>query len=158
MKNIHNPHSINRELFRCIDQIGQLAIEASIRIDQLANFSEEPSDLIFCNELASSLELMQSQLDYYFPADQRQTDLEEWADALAVLNSGADFIEDQSIDIVSRFDAPELAKHLQTLSLAYVEAIPLLIAARIAHEGPDPVRRRKAAVSASSNVQKFATN
>jgi|GEM_PF-4315306 len=144
MKTTNHPHQINHELFRCIDQIGQLSIAAVIGIDQLAASLDEPGDLVFCDELASSLELMESQLNYYFPKEDREFDPAEWADALAVLNSGADYIEDQATELEYRFDAVPLSETLFALSLHFVEAIPYLIAARIASEGRDQTDRPKA--------------
>ena len=63
MKNTKNFELINSELLSTIELIDQLSMEAVIGIDHLANRSQDPGDLIFFNELASSLELMQSQLD-----------------------------------------------------------------------------------------------
>ena len=72
------------------------------------------------------------------------THLEEWAEGLAVLNSGADFFEDQVIELEARFDESRLAECFESLSLTHIEAIPYLIAARLAHDPePEPIRPRR---------------
>ena len=142
MENIENPQLIQLELARCINRIGELSMEAMIGVDHQANLSEESSDLVFFNELASSLELMQSQVDYYFPSGATDFDIEEWAEGLAVLNSGADYFEDQAIELGARFGEGRLAECLEALSLCHIEAIPYLIAARLAHEEPEPAAPR----------------
>jgi hypothetical protein len=143
MKYIKNSSQINRELMRCVEKVGQLSMEAVVGIDRLAARCTNPSDLVFFNELASSLELMQSQIDYYVPTGEGAIDLNEWADALAVLNSGADFIEDQALELEMRCDESLLGDCLQELSLSYIEAIPFLIAARLAHEEPEPIAEQR---------------
>ena len=148
MKNTRNPQMIQLQLSRCIDRIGQLNMEAMVGIDCLANQCDELSDLVFCNELASSLDLMQAQVEYYFPAGEAEFDLDEWAEGLAVLNSGADFFEDQVIELEARFDESDLAECFESLSLTHIEAIPYLIAARLAHDpDPEPVQPHRSRTS-----------
>ncbi|MFT4549167.1 MAG: hypothetical protein ACI9UA_000290 [Pseudoalteromonas tetraodonis] len=145
MKNTRPPQQTNRELLRRVDQINHLTIESLIGIDRLATRFNTASDLVFFNELASGLELMQSQLDYYLPAGEAIFELDEWADTLAVLNSGYDYTDDQVVELDARFDETQLSGCLRALSLSYVEAIPQLIAARLAHEELDPAHGKRRA-------------
>jgi len=137
MKNTIHPQFVNAQLAQYVDQISQLTMESVFEIDHFAGFKHEPSDLVFCNELASSLELMQSQIDYYFPNGDGLVESDEWPYALAALNSSSDWIDDQILEIDTRFETAALSERLQELSSCYVEAIPLLIASRLAQEETD---------------------
>ena len=79
-------------------------------------------------------------------------DLDEWVDLLAVFNAGADWIGDQVVEIESRFGSSVLSDCLHELSLSYVEAIPLVVAARLAQEDGEVALSAKRLIDSGSLV------
>ena len=135
MNNILYFDTNTTRLAACLRQIDLLSMEAVTSIDEVANDCFKPTELVQLNELASTLELMQSQLEYYFPNADGVVDDGEWADALAALNSSAEYIEDQVPELEISVGTKALADKLQELSLTYIEAIPHMIATRLAARG-----------------------
>ena len=89
------------------------------------------------NDLATSLDIIDAQLEYYFPEGVGQVDLEEWSQILAALNSAAEWAEDQLIEVESFLGSAVIAGRLRELSHSCSAAVPELIAARFGAGGRD---------------------
>ena len=90
----------------------------------------DASELRSLNDLASNLEIMENQLDYYFPEPSAEFESDEWQDILALLSSSTDWINEMTLEIDLQFDSDRLSCLLRELAQTYRDSIPWVIAAR----------------------------
>lgn len=138
----------------CVAELRRRSMELLCEIDRFAAGGASTSELRVLHELASGLEVVEAQLDYYFYDGFRELDPGEWASLLALLNAEAAWLEDQLLEIGHQPGAEVLGGRLRELSRCYADAVPQLIAARFANglrtgAGPGGAAQRRGSPAAA---------
>lgn len=124
-----------QQLLSSLGDLRNQTVEALFEVERLAMLVEGTQRQHLLNDLATSLEVIDAQLEYYFPEGSGQLDLDEWSHILASLNSAAEWAEDQLIEVESYLGSARIAGRLRELSRSCNAAVSELIAARFGADG-----------------------